>query len=135
MERLSTERKKVGLSKSRRKFIVVLRLCLASRHSANAPLQVAALENQLASSIYAASGGNNKAGAVSPFAVPVLGEGGGLLRRSLDSGIKTKTTFRVEEDGVLRGGIVQRQLPPQTHISLLFELPGSCILFLLLHHP
>jgi hypothetical protein len=78
---------------------------------AHAMTKVAALENQLASSMYAASGGSSRAAASSPFAVPVLGDGGGLLRRSLDSGAKSKTTLRLEEDVGLRGGIVQRQLP------------------------
>jgi hypothetical protein len=89
----------------------VQRVGLARSDVPHALTQVAALENQLASSIYAASGSSSKASAGSPFAVPVLGEGGGLLRRSLDSGVKTKTTLRLEEDGGFRSGIVQRQLP------------------------
>jgi hypothetical protein len=44
----------------------------------------------------------------SPFAVPALGGGGSLLRRSLDSGIKTKTTLRLDDDAELKGGIMQR---------------------------
>ena len=98
-------------------------------------LQVAALENQLASSIAAASGGGSRAAVGSPFVVPAFGEAGGLLRRSLDSGIKTKTTLRLEEEGGLKAGIMQRQFPPSllqpptVPICSLFSFP------LLRHHP
>jgi hypothetical protein len=91
-------------------------------------LQVAALENQLASSIAAASGGGSRAAVGSPFAVPAFGEAGGLLRRSLDSGIKTKTTLRLEEDGGLRGGIIQRQ-SPRPLFSMPLKLPCVSIPF------
>ena len=97
--------------------------------------QVAALENQLASTITATASSSSSVVLGTPFAVPALGGGGGLLRRSLDSGIKTKTTLRLEEEGGAKGGIVQRQFPPSllqpptVPICSLFSFP------LLRHHP
>ena len=75
--------------------------------------QVAALENQLASTIAAAavssssSSSSSTAAMGSPFAVPALAGGGSVLRRSLDSG-----------GGGGGGGFIQRQPPPPlSHLS------------------
>jgi hypothetical protein len=80
--------------------------------------QVASLENQLASTIVAAGSSRSSSSSVavmgSPFAVPAFGAGGSLLRRSLDSGIKTKTTLRLEEEAESKGGIMQRQIFPSS---------------------
>ena len=95
--------------------------------------QVAALENQLASTITATASSSSSVVLGSPFAVPALGGGGGLLRRSLDSGIKTKATLRLEEEGGAKGGIVQRQFPP--FFTPASNCPDLLIAFLSPHPP